>query len=130
MSNKDKTNNFLRIAIDSIEDVKGDDIKILDLTKIESSVFNYMIFCTGNSNTQVSSIASSVEKRLSKRLKEKPYSKEGLDNAQWVLIDYVNVVVHVFQKEFRKYYDVEGLWADGIELDIESLKKVENIDSL
>ncbi|MEO8773364.1 MAG: ribosome silencing factor [Gelidibacter sp.] len=96
-----------------IEDVKGKDIKILDLREIENTVCDYFIICEGNSNTQVNAIVNAVQKKVSKTLKDHPWHIEGSENAEWVLMDYVNVVVHVFQKHIRQYYDIEGLWGDA-----------------
>ena len=108
-------NSDLLIAeiLKGIEDVKGENISILDLRDIENTVCDYFVLCEGNSNTQVSAIASSVQKNVSKTVKDKPWHVEGESNSEWILIDYVNVVVHVFQKHIREYYDLEGLWGDA-----------------
>ena len=107
------TDLLITEIIKGIEDVKGENISILDLRDIENTVCDYFVLCEGNSNTQVSAIASSVEKNVSKTVKDKPWHVEGESNAEWILIDYVNVVVHVFQKHIREYYDLEGLWGDA-----------------
>lgn len=99
--------------IEGIEEVKGDDIDVLDLREIENTVCDYFVICNGTSNTQVKAIVNSVQKTVSKALKEKPWHVEGSENAEWVLMDYVNVVVHVFQKHIREFYDIEGLWGDA-----------------
>jgi len=99
--------------IKGIEDVKGENITILDLRDIENTVCDYFVLCDGNSNTQVSAIAGSIQKVVSKSLKEKPWHVEGESNAEWILIDYVNVVVHVFQKHIREFYSLEELWGDS-----------------
>ncbi len=99
--------------IKGIEEVKGNDINILDLRDIENTVCNYFVICNGTSNTQVNAIVNSIQKTVSKKLKDKPWHVEGSENAEWVLIDYVNVVVHVFQKHIREFYDIEGLWGDA-----------------
>lgn len=104
---------LITTIIAGIEDVKGKDIKILDLREIENTVCDYFIICEGNSNTQVNAIVNAVQKKVSKTLKDHPWHVEGSDNAEWVLIDYVNVVVHVFQKHIRQYYDIESLWGDA-----------------
>ena len=96
-----------------IENVKGLDVSILDLRDIENTVCRYFVVCTGSSNTHVSAIVSAIKKTVSKELKEKPYHTEGNENAEWVLIDYINVVVHVFQKQIREYYNIEELWGDA-----------------
>ncbi|MBW2936562.1 ribosome silencing factor [Aureisphaera sp. CAU 1614] len=99
--------------IRGIEEVKGQDIQILDLREIENTVCDYFIICNGTSNTQVNAIVNSIQKIVSKALKEKPWHVEGSDNAEWILMDYVHVVVHVFQKHIREFYDIEGLWGDA-----------------
>ena len=99
--------------VDGIENVKGLDVSILDLRDIENTVCKYFVVCTGSSNTHVSAIVSAITKKVSKELKEKPFQTEGNENAEWVLIDYINVVVHVFQKQIREYYNIEELWGDA-----------------
>ncbi|WP_299778491.1 ribosome silencing factor [uncultured Formosa sp.] len=112
---KDNINVDLLIStiLSGIEDVKGKEINILDLREIENTVCDYFIVCEGTSNTQVNAIVNAVQKKVSKELKDKPWHIEGQDNAEWVLMDYVNVVVHVFQKQIREYYDIESLWGDA-----------------
>ncbi|MEJ1223797.1 ribosome silencing factor [Sediminicola sp. 1XM1-17] len=103
-----------------IEEVKGNHINILDLREIENTVCDYFIICDGTSNTHVNAIVNSIQKTVSKALKDKPWHVEGSDNSEWILMDYVNVVVHVFQKQTREYYDIEGLWGDAKVTAIES----------
>ena len=104
---------LISVIISGIEDVKGKEINILDLREIENTVCDYFIVCEGTSNTQVNAIVNSIQKKVSKALKDNPWHVEGEDNAEWVLIDYVDVVVHVFQKHIRDYYDIESLWGDA-----------------
>jgi len=100
MLNKNENSKaLLNEIIKGIEEMKGQDINKIDLREIENSPCEYFVICSGNSNTQVSSIVNSVRKSVSKILKEKPLHIEGLRIAEWVLIDYVNIVVHVFQKK-------------------------------
>lgn len=119
---KKQSNSDLLITtiISGIEDVKGKEITILDLREIENTVCNYFIICEGTSNTQVNAIVNSVQRKVSKSLKDNPWHIEGNDNAEWVLMDYVDVVVHVFQKHIRDYYDIEGLWGDAVTTTIET----------
>lgn len=119
---KKETNNDILIAhiIKGIEEVKGNDIDILDLREIENTVCDYFVICNGTSNTQVNAIVNSIQKSVSKSLKDKPWHIEGTDNAEWVLMDYVNVVVHVFQKHIREFYDIESLWGDAKTTSIET----------
>ncbi len=113
------TDQLITHVVKGIEEVKGQDIQILDLRKIENTVCDYFIICNGTSNTQINAIVNSVQKIVSKALKEKPWHIEGSDNAEWVLMDYVHVVVHVFQKHIREFYDIEGLWGDARTVKIE-----------
>ena len=113
MTKKIVTNQLVEAIVDSIDDVKGEDIKILDLKEIDNAVSEYFIICSGNSNTQVAAIAANVEKKVRNTIKERPIHVEGNENAQWVLLDYGNVVVHVFQKPVRAFYDLESMWGDA-----------------
>ena len=110
---KSNADELISKIISGVEDVKGIDISLLDLRDIENTVCNYFIVCSGSSNTHVNAIVSSVQKTVSKELREKPLHTEGLENSEWVLIDYVNIVVHVFQKHIREYYNIEELWGDA-----------------
>ncbi|WP_108803401.1 ribosome silencing factor [Aquimarina sp. Aq107] len=114
------TDQLITQIIKGIEEVKGNNITILDLREIENTVCNYFVICNGTSNTQVNAIVNSIQKTVSKSIKDKPWHVEGGENAEWVLIDYVNVVVHVFQKHIREFYDIEGLWGDAKTTTIET----------
>ena len=107
------TDDLISVIIQGIEEVKGEDIQLLDLREIENTVCDYFIICSGNSNTQVKAISGSIQKIVSKQLKDKPWHIEGEANAEWILMDYVNVAVHIFQKQIRDYYDIESLWGDA-----------------
>ena len=96
----------------ALDEVKGKDIQILDLREIENTVCDYFIICTGTSNTHVNAISGIVQKQVSKATKDKPWHVEGEGAAEWILLDYVNIVVHVFQKHIREYYDIESIWCD------------------
>ncbi|TBN05562.1 ribosome silencing factor [Hyunsoonleella flava] len=110
---KISADQLISVIISGIEDVKGKEISILDLREIENTVCDYFIICEGTSNTQVNAIVNSIQKKVSKELKDNPWHVEGADNAEWVLLDYVNIAVHVFQKHIREYYDIESLWGDA-----------------
>lgn len=107
------TDDLIAVIIKGIDDVKGEDIQLLDLREIENTVCDYFVICSGNSNTQVNAISGSVQKVVSKATKDKPWHVEGQANSEWVLMDYVNVVVHIFQKHVRDFYDIESLWGDA-----------------
>ncbi|MFD2907474.1 ribosome silencing factor [Flavobacterium ardleyense] len=121
MAKKNINNDdLLANIIKGIEEVKGDNIKILDLREIDNTVCDYFVICDGNSNTQVNAIVGSIQKIVSRELKDKPWHVEGSENGEWVLMDYVNIVVHVFQKHIREYYRIENLWGDAKITTIES----------
>ena len=111
---------LITTVLNGIEDVKGQNINILDLRALENTVCDYFIICEGTSNTQVNAIVNSIQKKVSKEIKDKPWHIEGSSNAEWVLMDYVNVVVHVFQKHIREYYDIESLWGDAKTIEIKT----------
>ena len=112
-ADKSSEDALLLSIIDGIEEVKGHDIKILDLRNIEAAIADYFIVCTGTSTTQVEAIARSAENFTRKELDERPRRVEGVRNAQWVLMDYFTIIVHVFYEPMREHYDIEGLWSDG-----------------
>lgn len=116
--NKTNADQLIAVILEGIEDVKGQQINILDLRKIDNTVCDYFIICEGTSNTQVNAIVNSIQKKVSKEIKDKPWHVEGTANAEWVLLDYINVVVHVFQKHIREYYDIESLWGDAVATEI------------
>ena len=101
-----------KTIIAAIEDKKGEKIISLDLRKIEEAVADYFIICEAQSNTQIAAIASNIEKEVNEKCDEKAYHTQY--GQHWTLLDYVNIVVHVFDREQRKFYDIEGLWADAV----------------
>lgn len=120
MTKKTNTDTLLAHIIEGVEEVKGEDINILDLRGIENNVCQYFVVCSGNSNTQVRAISSSVQKVVSKALHEKPWHVEGQETSEWVLMDFVDIVVHIFQKQTRSHYDIESLWGDAKQTLVES----------
>ncbi|NOR28238.1 MAG: ribosome silencing factor [Lutibacter sp.] len=108
-----KADDTIAAVLKAIDEIKGVDIQILDLREIENTVCDYFIICTGTSNTHVNAISGIVQKQVSKTTTDKPWHVEGEDVAEWVLLDYVNIVVHIFQKHIRDYYDIESLWGDA-----------------
>jgi len=104
---------LINAILEGIQRIKGMDIIKIDLTKINHSECNYFIICHGNSTTQVDAIARSVEKTVEEMVGETAWHKDGYENSIWILLDYADVMVHVFQHETRKFYDLENLWADA-----------------
>lgn len=104
--------------VSGMQDNKAKSITVLDLREVKGAVTDFFVICSGESSTQVEGIAESVRRSTSKALKEKPWHIEGKGNAEWVLLDYVSVVAHVFYKDIRSFYDLEDLWADAKRTDL------------
>ena len=101
------------LIIHGIQEKKGNEIVRLDLRNLHSSVADYFVVCHAESSNQVKAIALSVEEEVYKALKQDPWRKEGLQHGEWVLLDYVDVVVHIFKTEKRHFYGIEDLWGDA-----------------
>lgn len=109
LSSKDLT----ELVVKGMTEKKGLDIAILDLRKVKNSITDFFVICSGTSDTQIDALANSVEDEVYKISKTEPWQKEGKANGEWILIDYVDVVAHIFNKERRKHYDLEELWGDA-----------------
>lgn len=101
------------LVVAGMLDKKALDVTVLDLKQIKHAVADYFIICSGNSDTQIDAIADSVEHMVKKQSKQTPWKREGFKQKEWILIDYVDVVVHIFSKEKRLFYGLEELWADA-----------------
>ncbi len=99
--------------IGSMQDKKAVDVTLLDLKEIPSAITEYFVICTATSFTHLDAIADGVEEDLEKKYNESPMHQEKVNNMEWVVLDYFNVVVHIFSKEKRDFYDLEGLWGDA-----------------
>lgn len=109
----DTADILANIIIEGMQENKAKEIVSLNLKEIESAVCDYFIICHGTSNTHISAIANSVINETLTTLNDKPFNKEGLGNGEWILLDYGNVVVHIFQRETRDFYNIEKLWGDA-----------------
>lgn len=101
------------LIIEAIREKKGHQIVTIDLSQVENSICDCFIICHGDSNTQVGSITDSIERKLKEETGTRAHHVEGLQNSQWVLMDFFDILVHVFQEEYRSFYRLEELWADG-----------------
>ncbi|MBT8219207.1 MAG: ribosome silencing factor [Bacteroidia bacterium] len=108
------TEQLIDLIIDSISDIKGQNIVKIDLRQIDDAPTEYFIICEGSSNTQVNAIAERIRERTKKEANNPPAHVEGNKSNTWVLLDYFDTVVHVFYRETRAFYDLEDLWSDGI----------------
>ena len=109
--NSDKLSSFIANCMD---DKKAIDIRIINLKNIKNSITDYFVLATGNSNIHIDASADGVQVDVYKKYKERPWKKEGLENSEWILIDFVNVVAHIFDENKRGLYNLENLWGDGI----------------
>ncbi len=110
---KNESAYISELAIHGIQEKKGNDIVRLDLRNIHSSVADYFVICHADSSTQVKAIANSIEDEIFKATQQEAWRKEGLQYGEWILLDYVNVVIHVFRTDKREFYGVEELWGDA-----------------
>ena len=109
----DGTDVLLEGVIKGIFEKKGQSVLKIDLRKLDTRIADYFVICHAPSGTQVSAICDSVDDTVRKETGEKPLHVEGLDNCFWVLLDYGNIIVHIFLEEYRKFYSLESLWADA-----------------
>ena len=101
------------LVVRGMQDKKASDIVVLNLKELKNAVADYFIICSANSDTQLDAVARSVEEEIEKITGESPWQTEGRTNREWVLLDYVDVVVHVFLRDRRKFYALEELWGDA-----------------
>jgi ribosome-associated protein len=110
---KAQTTSLLDAIVEGMQEKKAKNITIINLMGLENRVADYFVICDADSTTHVNAIADTLEESVIKKTGEKPYHSEGHQNAEWILVDYVNIVAHVFMRETREFYNIEGLWADG-----------------
>jgi len=101
------------LILEAVLEKKAHQVVSIDLSEVENSICDCFIICHGESTTQVGAIVESIEKKLKERAKIRAHHVEGLQNSQWVLLDYFDILVHVFQEEYRSFFKLEELWADG-----------------
>lgn len=115
-----KTQELLHAVLDGIKEKKAEEIVYLNLTELHNSFCDYFVICQAGSERLVQAIADSVEETVIKNQKEKPINKTGYNNAHWILLDYGNIVVHIFKDEYRKLYNLEELWAEAKFTEVEN----------
>ncbi len=108
-----ETAELLKAVLNGISEKKGQNPAVIDLRKTGNSISDYYVVCHGSSNTNVSAIAESVVDEVRIKTGDKPRHLEGKREAEWILVDFFDVVVHVFQEEYRNHYEIEELWADA-----------------
>ncbi len=116
MAKKKKALNSEKLSeaiVKGMQEKKGFDIVVLDLREVKNAVADFFVICSGNSDKQIDAISESIDEYVFKKLKENPWHSEGKNNKEWMLLDYINVVAHVFKKEKRNFYSLEKLWGDA-----------------
>ena len=104
--------------VEGMQENKANEIVVLDLRELDGAISEFFVICSGDSDTHVDGISNSITRFVRKTMKEKPWNIEGKTNSDWILLDYVNVVGHVFYKDKRSFYDIEELWSDATRKDI------------
>lgn len=117
----DKRNKTIELIIEGIQDRKGTKITHIDLSAIESAPTSDFIICQGTSTTQVTAIADSIREHLLEEARIKPYNYDGYRNAQWIVLDYGHILVHIFLPDVRELYNLEELWSDAVVNEIPDL---------
>ncbi len=112
-ANSFSSKDLADLIVKGMQEKKAQDIVVMDLRKINNVITDFFVISSGNSDTQVDAIADSVEEEVYKTIQQNPWQKEGKMQREWILLDYVDVVVHVFKKDRREYFDLEGLWGDA-----------------
>ena len=110
---KSKNNVLLDTIIDSVQSIKGNNLISLNFNTIDNSICDYFVICSGTSSTHVKAIEENVRKKVLKKIKEKPWHTEQDNKADWILMDYSNIILHIFQEETRNFYNLEELWGDA-----------------
>jgi ribosome-associated protein len=109
-----RSSKILKVITKAIQDKKGENIISMDLRKIPEAVADFFVICEASSTTQVKAIADYIEVMVKENCGENPYHHEGHSAMQWIIVDYINVVVHIFQPETRKFYKLEDMWSDAV----------------
>ncbi len=102
-----------------MQEKKALDIVSLNLKSVKNAIADYFVICSGSSDTQIDAISDSIDEQVYTKLQQSPWHKEGMENKQWILLDYVDVVAHVFNNQSREYYNLEDLWGDAVKTDYE-----------
>jgi ribosome-associated protein len=108
------------VIVRGMQEKKAGDIVVMDLRKLKNAVADFFVVCSGNSDKQIDAIADSIDEEVSKSIKENPWHVEGKNNKEWMLLDYINVVAHVFKKDRREFYAIERLWGDAEIIEVDS----------
>lgn len=113
---------LVKIASKAIEDKLGQDVTIIDFEGVKGSLFEFYIICTANSPSHADTLASNIREQVRKQMNLKPHKEEGLQNCTWVLLDYFDVIIHIFLPDTREFYNVENMWKDVKQIHLENIR--------
>lgn len=120
-NNPASSEKLSEIVVKGMQEKKASDIVVMDLREVKNAIADFFVICSGNSDTQLDAIADSIDEQVSKELHQNPWHQEGKNTKEWMLIDYVDVVAHIFKKDKRQYYSLEDLWGDA------KIQEIENV---
>ncbi len=120
-NNSASSEKLSEIVVKGMQEKKASDIVIMDLRDVKNAIADFFVICSGNSDTQLDAIADSIGQQVSKELQQNPWHQEGKSTKEWMLMDYVDVVAHIFKKDKRQFYSLEELWGDA------KIESVENV---
>ena len=120
-NNSASSKKLSEIVVKGMQEKKASDIVIMDLRDVKNAIADFFVICSGNSDTQLDAIADSIDQEVSKELQQNPWHQEGKNTKEWMLMDYVDVVAHIFKKDKRQFYSLEELWGDA------KIEPVENV---
>jgi ribosome-associated protein len=113
---------IVKNIVEGIQERKGKEIVVVDMNRLKEAPCSYFVICEGDSTVHVNAVAHSIQEYVQEKIQVKPYAADGFENAEWIAMDYGQIIVHVFQRHARQYYDIEHLWADA------DLQKIENLN--
>lgn len=108
-----KNEQIIHKIVEGIQERKGKEIAVINLTSLKEAPCSYFVICEGDSSVHVNAVATSVKDFVKDSIQVKPFATDGFENNEWIALDYGHIIVHVFQRQFREYYDIEHLWADA-----------------
>lgn len=117
---RENSDELSKMVVKGMQEKKANEVTLLNLKNVPNSIADYFVICTGTSDTHLDAIADSVEKEVKDNQNQNPWHREGNQNKEWILLDYVDVVVHIFKNETRKFYNLENLWGDAELIEVEN----------
>jgi ribosome-associated protein len=120
--NRADSEKLTKAVVSGMQEVKASDVVVMDLREVKNAVADFFVICSGGSDKQVNAIADSIDEEVFKKIKENPWHTEGKNNKEWMILDYISVVAHIFRKDRRQFYSLERLWGDAVITEMEDDK--------